>query len=124
MGMHHLVRDYPPAQVGAIWDPAHNALEGKDPESALDIVKTHLCVANLKNAFWNRTNGPESEEAQWSVYWTSGRQGQASWRRIAEKLKQIQYSGPVCLSGEYTAERDVDRLILEDLSYAKEYFAQ
>jgi sugar phosphate isomerase/epimerase len=124
MGMYNLVKDFDPKYIGAIWDPAHNALEGEDPEPALDIVASHLCVVNLKNAFWNRINGPESEEAKWSVYWTSGRQGRASWHRVANKLKQMEYQGPVCLSGEYSAEKDVDRLIAEDLAYAKECFKQ
>jgi sugar phosphate isomerase/epimerase len=124
MGMHNLVKDYDPRYVGAIWDPAHNALEGEDPESALDIVASHLCVVNLKNAFWKRVNGPESQEAKWGVYWTTGRQGRASWPRVATKLKQMAYKGPVCLSGEYTEEMEVDRLIVEDLAYAKECFGQ
>ena len=123
MGMHNLIKDYDPRHVGAICDPAHNALEGEDPEPALDIVASHLCVVNLKNAFWKEVSGPESEEAQWRVYWTSGRQGRASWRRVAAKLKQMAYQGPVCLSAEYSAENDVDRLIEEDLAYAKECFA-
>lgn len=122
MGMHHLIKNYEPKYIGAIWDPAHNALEGEDPEPALDIVASHLCVVNLKNAFWMKVNGPEAEEAYWSVYWTSGRQGRASWRRVADKLKLMKYTGPVCLSAEYSAEQDVDRLIKEDLSYAKECF--
>ena len=124
MGMYNLVKDYDPKYVGAIWDPAHNALEGEDPESALDIVVSHLCIVNLKNAYWRRVNGPEAETAQWQVYWTSGRQGRASWLRVAEKLKQMDYQGPVCLSGEYSLEKDVDRLIEEDLAYAKACFSK
>ncbi len=124
MGMHHLVKDYEPRYVGAIWDPAHNVLEGEDPDPALDIVASHLCVVNLKNAFWQKVSAPEAEEAQWSAYWTSGRQGRASWRRVADKLRQMKYTGPVCLSAEYSAEKDVDRLIVEDLAYAKACFKQ
>jgi sugar phosphate isomerase/epimerase len=114
MGMHNLVKDY----------PAHNALEGEDPESALEMVSSHLCVVNLKNAYWQRVNGPEAETAQWKVYWTIGRHGRASWSRVADKLLQMDYAGPVCLSGEYSVEEDVDRLIVEDLAFAKECFRQ
>jgi sugar phosphate isomerase/epimerase len=32
MGLHNLLKDYNPKYTGAIWDPAHNALEGEDPE--------------------------------------------------------------------------------------------
>ncbi len=122
MGLHHLLKDYDPRYVGAIWDPAHNALEGEDPEPALDIVASHLCVVNLKNAFWKQANGPEAQSAAWSIYWTSGRQGRASWPRVAAKLKEMNYRGPLCLSAEYSAEDQVDRLIVEDLAYAKACF--
>ena len=122
MGMHHLVKDYDPRYIGAIWDPAHNALEGEEPEPALDMVASHLCVVNLKNAFWQRVSGPEAQEASWSVYWTSGRQGRASWKRVADKLKAMRYQGPLCFSAEYTQEKDVDRLIVEDLAYAQACF--
>ena len=124
MGMHNLVKDYNPNHVGAIWDPAHNALEGEDADLALDIVTSHLCVVNLKNAFWRRIDGPESEQARWSVYWTSGRYGRSSWRCVADKLRQMEYKGPLCLSAEYTNEMDVDRLIMEDLAFAKACFEQ
>jgi sugar phosphate isomerase/epimerase len=122
MGQYHLLKDYDPRYVGAIWDPAHNALEGEDPEPALDMVASHLCVVNLKNAFWKRVNGPEAQAAAWSIYWTTGRNGRASWPRVAAKLKQINYQGPLCLSAEYSAETEVDRLIVEDLAYAKACF--
>lgn len=121
MGLYHLVKDYDPRFVGAIWDPAHNALQGIDPEPALDIVESHLCVVNLKNAYWRRVSGPEAD-AEWQVYWTSGRQGRASWKRVAAKLKAMNYQGPLCFSAEYSAEHEVDRLIVEDLAYAKACF--
>lgn len=124
MGMHNLLNQYDPKHVGAIWDPSHNALEGEDPEPALDIVASHLCIVNLKNAFWNRVSGPEAEEARWQIYWTTGRQGRASWPRVAEKLRQMQYRGPVCLSAEYSVQKEVDHLIREDLAYARECFGE
>jgi sugar phosphate isomerase/epimerase len=119
MGLYNLLRDYDPRYVGAIWDPAHNALEGEDPEAALEIAASHLCIVNLKNAYWMRSNGPEAAAAEWKVYWTSGRHGRASWQRVISKLKQMSYSGPLCFSAEYSAEDQVDRLIVEDLAFAK-----
>ena len=122
MGLYHLVKDYDPRYVGAIWDPAHNALEGIDPEGALDIVESHLCVVNLKNAYWKRISGPEAEVAEWTVYFTSGRQGRASWSRIITKLKAMNYTGPICFSAEYTDADAVDDLIVKDLAFAKQLF--
>jgi sugar phosphate isomerase/epimerase len=122
LGLYHLLKDYDPRHVGAIWDPAHNALEGMEPEPALEIIESHLCVVNLKNAYWRRTNGPEAEVAEWQIYWTSGSQGRASWKRVAEKLKGIDYQGALCFSAEYTVEDEVDRLIIQDLMFASTLF--
>ncbi|MFN8444846.1 MAG: sugar phosphate isomerase/epimerase [Caldilineaceae bacterium] len=119
MGLYHLVKDYDPRYVGAIWDPAHNALMGEDPATGLEIVQSHLCVVNLKNAYWRKVSGPEAEVADWQVYWTSGRQGRASWAQVAAKVKAMGYDGPICFSAEYSAEHEVDRLIVEDLTFAK-----
>ncbi|MEZ4868294.1 MAG: TIM barrel protein [Caldilineaceae bacterium] len=119
LGLHNLVKDYDPKQVGIIWDAAHNALEGMEPELALDVVTSHLCCVNLKNGFWRRVNGPEAEVAEWKVYWTSGRQGRASWPRVVDRLKTMNYAGPICLTAEYSDETAVDRLIAEDLAFAK-----
>ena len=124
MGLRHLIERYDPKQVGAVWDAAHNALDGEEPEMALDIVWSHLCMVNLKNAFWRRVNGPEAEVAEWETYWTSGRQGLASWPRVAAELQRRSFNGVVCLTAEYTDEHAVDRLIAEDIAFAKSLFEQ
>jgi sugar phosphate isomerase/epimerase len=123
MGIRHLIEKYDRRHVAAVWDAAHNALNGEDPEMAIDIVWSHLCMVNLKNAYWQRTNGPEAEVAQWHPYWTLGRHGLASWPRVAAELKRRDYSGVVCLPAEYTDEHAVNRLIAEDIAFAKSLFA-
>ena len=119
MGMFQLLRDYDRRYVAAVWDPAHNALEGIDSDAALDIVGPLLGVVNLKNAYWRRVSGPEAERAEWRIYWTSGAQGRASWPRVIAKLKAIGYQGPICFSAEYTDEARVDKLIVRDLAFAR-----
>ncbi len=119
MGAYHLLKDYDPRYVAAVWDPAHNALEGMDSDAALDILAPHLCVVNLKNAYWRRVTGPEAAVAEWKIYWTSGAQGRASWPRVIKKLKAIDYRGPICFSAEYTDEERVDDLIVRDLALAR-----
>jgi sugar phosphate isomerase/epimerase len=121
-GLRALLQGYDPRHVAAIWDAAHNALEGEEPELALDIIWPHLRMVNLKNAFWRRTNAPEAEVATWAPYWTSGRQGRASWPRVAADLKRRGYSGVVCLTAEYTDEAAVNRLIAEDIGFARSLF--
>jgi sugar phosphate isomerase/epimerase len=110
--------------VGAVWDAAHDALAGQQPEYGLDIVWSHLAMVNLKNAYWIRSNGPESLQAEWSRHFTTGRHGMASWPRIAETLKAKNYSGAVCLTAQYTDVRNTERYVAEDLAYAKSLFGK
>jgi sugar phosphate isomerase/epimerase len=123
MGIRHLIEKYDRKHIAAVLDPAHCALNGEIPELALDIVWSHLCMVNLKNVLWLRTNGPEAPVAAYTRHWTSGRQGLASWEQVASELKQRNYSGPICLTAEYSDEAAVDRLIAEDIAYAKSLFA-
>lgn len=118
-GLRHLLEGFDPSVVGAVWDAAHNALNGEDPALAIDIIWPHLCMVNLKNAFWQRANGPEAEDVAWKPYWTTGRQGLASWPRVSELLRQRGYTGVVCLTAEYSDEGAVGRLIAEDLAFAR-----
>lgn len=124
MGAYNLLKDYDPRHVAAIWDPAHNALEGMHSDAALDILAPYLCVVNLKNAYWRRVTGPEAAVADWKIYWTSGAQGRASWRRVIAKLQAIDYQGPLCFSAEYSDEARVDELIVQDLAFARGLLAQ
>jgi sugar phosphate isomerase/epimerase len=100
MGIRHLIERYDPAQVGAVLDLAHCALNGEIPALALDIVWSHLCMVNLKNAYWRRTNGHEALVAAYEHYWTSGRQGLCSWETVAAELLRRGYDGTVCLTAE------------------------
>jgi sugar phosphate isomerase/epimerase len=122
VGLRSLVGRYDPAHVAAVWDAAHEALDGGLPDLALDAIWSHLCMVNLKNAFRRRANGPEAEVAQWSVYWTAGRHGLASWPRVADELKARGYAGVVCLTAEYSDHDSVERLIAEDIAFAQSLF--
>jgi len=123
-GLLRLVEKYDPKYIGIIWDAAHNALNGEEPELGLDIVWSYLYMVNLKNAFWRRVTGPEAKVVRWDVYWTSGRQGLADWPRVADYLKKRGYEGVICLTAEYTAKEDVDRLIAEDIKFARSLFME
>jgi sugar phosphate isomerase/epimerase len=123
MGLRQLIERFDPRSIGAVWDAAHTALQGEEPELAIEIVWSHLCMVNLKSAFWRRVTGPEAEDVQWSPYWTSGRQGLASWPRVASALQRRNYAGVICLTAEYSDAPAVDRLIADDLAYARSLFA-
>jgi sugar phosphate isomerase/epimerase len=122
LGLRHFLERYDRRQVCAVWDAAHNALNGEDPELALDIVWPYLAMVNLKNAIWQRTTGPEAEVAEWRHYWTGGRYGLASWPRVAAELGRRGYAGPICLTAEYSDGDAVDRLIREDIAFVKSLF--
>lgn len=114
-----LIEDLDPRQVGAVWDPAHCALAGEPPDLAADILWSHLCLINLKNAVWRRSNGPDAEAAEYRQHWTSGREGLCSWRRVAEEARRRGYAGPVCLTAEYSGPEPVERLVAQDLAFAR-----
>jgi sugar phosphate isomerase/epimerase len=119
METRHLIESYDPEYIAAIWDAAHSGLAGEEPEFGLDILWSHLCMVNLKTAFYKQTNGPEAKEALWDRYFTTGRHGISSWSRITDYLKKRNYSGIICLPAEYTDEHKVDKYIKEDIMFVK-----
>jgi sugar phosphate isomerase/epimerase len=122
MGLYNLVKDYDPRWVGAIWDAAHNALQGEDALTGLELVQSHLCMVNLKNAYWRRTNPPDGSEAQWGAYFCAGPHGRASWADVAKGVKHVGYTGPITFTAEYTDDTYTDRLLETDLIYARKLF--
>ncbi|MCJ7737763.1 MAG: sugar phosphate isomerase/epimerase [Anaerolineae bacterium] len=122
LGLRALLRGYDPKHVAAVWDAAHEALNGSLPEMAIDVIWPHLGMVNLKNAVWMRTNGPEAESAEWKHYWTSGQHGLASWSCVIQELRRRSYRGVVCLTAEYSDESAVERLISEDIALARALF--
>ncbi len=123
LGLIELLRPFERKHVCAVWDAAHESLQGGEMDHALDIVWPKLGMVNLKNALWQRANGPEAEIAEWKLYWTSGRQGLTSWPRVVAELERRQYQGVVCLTAEYSDQTAVDRLIAQDLTFARDLFA-
>lgn len=120
----HILKDFDPKHVCAVWDAAHEAIAGTDqPEFAIEMLAPYLRMMNLKNAFWIRHNGPEAEDVEWVSYWTSSRQGMASWPRVAKALGQRAWRGIICLTPEYTDHASLNRLIQEDFAYARKLFA-
>ncbi len=123
MGLRHLMDRFNPKQIGAVWDAGHNGLEGEAPESAIDIIWSHLCMVNLKSAYWRLQSSPDAPTPIWKPEWTTARHGRANWPRVVAELKKRDYSGVICLTAEYTDEAGVDRYIAEDLACARSLFA-
>ena len=118
MGLRHLAEKYDPKQIALVWDAGHNGLEGEAPETAIDIVWSHLCMVNLKSAFWQCKGTSPEGVADWEVVWTTGKEGRANWPRVIAELKRRAYTGPICLTAEYSDEPSVDRLIAQDIALA------
>lgn len=124
-GLMRVVGRFSAEQVGAVLDLAHCSIAGEIPEFALDIAATHLAMVNLKCGYRGRTNFPTAIEAEWRTVWTSARHGALSWKLAVEELGRRKYSGPICLTAEYSGtlkpleEEEVMPLIEEDLSYFK-----
>lgn len=112
-----------PRFFGAVWDAGHDGLRGEGPEIGLDMVWSHLCMVNLKNACYVRADRPDAPHAEWKLRFTTGREGMASWPAVAAYLQARSYSGVVCLTAEYDEEAQVDHYVAEDLAYAKQLFA-
>ena len=123
MQLRHAIGKYDPRYICAIWDPAHNALEGEQLDLALDTVWSHLRIVNFKNAFWKLTSPPDAPEAQWDVCWTTGPRGRANWRSTAAELTHRHFRGDICFSAEYTDHSQVDTLIAADLRFARSLFS-
>ena len=123
MQLWHAISRYDPQHVAAVWDPGHCAVDGEVPELALDILESHLCMVNLKNPVYRDAAPEGAERAEWKLSWTTGRRGLADWARVAALLKTRGWSGPVCLTAEYSDHDAVDRLIADDIAFARECFA-
>ena len=121
LGLRALLAGYDPRHVAAVWDAAHEALNGTEPEMALDVIWPHLRLVNLKNAVREPAKAAgTSGEARWQTRWVGGREGLASWPRVAGELAR-RGGGPnvVCLTAEYSNEDALERLIAADVAYAR-----
>ena len=122
IGTYRLIEPFDPKHICAVWDQAHCARDGEPAPMALEILWPRLGLVNLKNAYPYRLTGTEAEAVEWKWRWTTGRQGMASWPEIASELNKRGYEGSVCLCAEYTDKGAVERLIAEDLAFAKTLF--
>jgi len=115
----NLLKDYDPESIGAIWDAAHEALAGRAPEHGLESLWRWLSLVNFKNVYYRRTNAEGSQKVEWKPYFTDGPDGMAQWGRAIRYLVEHSYSGPICLTAEYTDETDLESRVTHDLKFAQ-----
>ncbi|SFS74274.1 sugar phosphate isomerase/epimerase [Paenibacillus sp. BC26] len=119
MGLLHLLEGIDSRYIKAIWDSAHDGLTGLAPEHGLDIVWSQLGMVNLKNAYYQRVNGPEAEQAKFERHFTLGRHGMSPWPRVIAYLQKRNYNGVITMTAEYTDEHKVDEYIAIDVAQVR-----
>ncbi len=119
--MMRVVGQFDPKHVGAIWDAAHSGLAGEDPEQAIDLCWSHLCLANFKNARYQMLGRGADGAMVFKPYFCPGPDGQLSWPRAVKHLKAKGYKGTWCMPAEYTGltEEDVTVYTKRDLNWLK-----
>jgi sugar phosphate isomerase/epimerase len=96
LGVAQLLDGLPVDRFRVVWDAGHDALAGDDPRVTLALVADRLAIVNLKNAVYARVDGG------WRHWWVPGPDGMADWSAAFAELARLGWTGPVCLSGEYS----------------------
>lgn len=133
MGIRYLVETFPASAVAAVLDVGHCGLAGEFADLAVDILWDHLCLVNLKNAVWRRTNDEAASPPEFGCFWTLGKDGMGSWTTFIAELTKRNYAGDYCLTAEYSAVVGEDMtsesdtlmsMLSEDLAYARSLLAE
>ena len=85
-----------PDAFKVVWDAAHDALAGDDPAITLELVKDRLGIVNLKNAKYVEADGG------WKTWFGQADEGLSDWSAVFRQLEAQSYSGPICLTGQYS----------------------
>jgi sugar phosphate isomerase/epimerase len=95
-----------PEHFELVWDAAHDALAGDDPAVTLELGADRLGIVNLKNAYYVRADDG------WKTHFVQGDEGMSDWSAVFATLRRIGWTGPICLTGQYSdpAVRVEDRL--------------
>ncbi|MEV6271780.1 sugar phosphate isomerase/epimerase family protein [Kribbella sp. NPDC051936] len=85
-----------PERFKLVWDAAHDALAGDHPAVTLELGADRLGIVNLKNVHYVRTDGA------WKTNFVEAEDGLSDWAAVFATLRQLRYSGPICLTGQYS----------------------
>jgi sugar phosphate isomerase/epimerase len=108
-----------PAHFKLVWDAAHDALAGDHPAVTLELGADRLGIVNLKNVQYVRSDGV------WKTYFVQGDDGLSDWSAVFAALQKLDYSGPICLTGQYSdASVPVETRLGKDLHAAVTSAAQ
>ena len=119
-GLRSLLTPLPAKSIGAVWDAAHNALEGESAGFALELIYgPYFKMLNLKNGYKKR-----GDDGKWKTFWCKGDEGLADWKAVAENLKKRGFNGTICVTAEYSELGGHEKYLAADIAYAKRLFAK
>ncbi|MEJ7592512.1 MAG: TIM barrel protein [Planctomycetaceae bacterium] len=129
-----LLKDFPPADVGAYVDPMHMSYEGAGSgwEMTLDLLAPWVALVGVKNYLLAPTERDQYGQQRFQVKYAPLADGIAPLPQFFQRLKQIGYDGIVSLHSEYKGAHSFRRLttpeLLEqsaaDLRYLKQVIAK
>jgi sugar phosphate isomerase/epimerase len=103
LGVLQLLDGLPVDRFRVVWDAAHDALAGDDPRLTLELVAERLAIVNLKNVVHVPTDpAPSAVGGAWKPWFVPGPVGLANWSAAFEQLARLSWTGPICLSGQYS----------------------
>jgi sugar phosphate isomerase/epimerase len=108
-----------PERFKLVWDAAHDALAGDHPAVTLELGADRLGIVNLKNVQYLRTDGV------WKPYFVQAEDGLSDWPAVFAALQKLKYTGPICLTGQYSDPSvPVEKRLEKDLHTAVTSAAQ
>ena len=119
MELRHLLEGLDKRYIGAVWDAAHSALAGENPEQGLEILREYLFMVNFKAAYYKKDTRAQSDWDIYRPYFAAGRECQFPWADSVAYLKKIGYDGVICMPAEYTDESDIEEKTAADLIFLK-----
>ncbi|MDZ4686197.1 MAG: TIM barrel protein [Planctomycetaceae bacterium] len=129
-----LLKDFPPADVGAYVDPMHMSYEGGGSgwEMMLDLLAPWVALVGVKNYILSATARDAFGQQRFQIKKAPLADGMAPLPQFFQRLKQIGYDGVVSLGSEYKGPNSFRPLttpeLLEqsaaDLRYLKQVIAK
>ncbi|MGW7686765.1 sugar phosphate isomerase/epimerase family protein [Kribbella sp. NPDC054772] len=108
-----------PSRFKLVWDAAHDALAGDHPAVTLELGAERLGIVNLKNVHYQRT------DAGWKTNFVEAEDGLSDWSAVFSTVQQLSWSGPVCLTAQYSDSAvPVEERLRRDLHFAVTSAAQ
>lgn len=99
-----------PAQVGIMWDPGNQVVEGSETYAmALDIAGPYLAEVHAKN-LCHRPGAPVNGRTPWKAEATPLREGLVDWPAVVAALKAAGYDGWLVFEDFSTMQPTAERL--------------